>query len=312
MPAVVIGAMCATAGGAALAGGSAGGPGASRPAVVVDRSVLRGLPRVQEPLARPVLTSPAARGAAAGPVPRSASARVERRREPAVIVDGSALEAVPRTSRPGTLTAASAAAASAGAVAPGKGGEGRQDALPGDGSGRPWAVTLFGGVSIDEVAFSETVLQPWNGTWGSDTFLGVAGSYQAARFWHWFTVEPELGLGTRLGDTGSVEAWGALYVRFDGFPWNQWLYTTVAGSVGLNWISSLPVAEAGTPAAPEADTSKVLHYFSPELTFALPQHRQYEFVVRYHHRSGFFGAINGVEDGSNVIAFGLRYRLPVR
>jgi hypothetical protein len=176
---------------------------------------------------------------------------------------------------------------------------------------RRFAITGFGGVSIDDVPFSETVLQPWNGTWGSDTFVGLAGSYQLARFWRWFTVEPELGVGGRFGDTGSVEAWAALYVRFDGFPWREHLYTTVAASTGLNWISTLPAAEAGTPGSPEPYTSQVLHYFAPEISFALPRHRQYELVLRYHHRSGIFGAINGVEDGSNVIAFGFRYRLPV-
>ncbi len=310
--AVTLGLMGAMVGGAAPASGPASGPGAGRPAVVVDRSVLQGMPRVDERLPRPVLTPPESRRAEVRSASRSASARTVPPRQPAVIVDGSALDAIPRAARPGAQVAASTAAGSAGAAASGARSNGRTADLAGDGSGRPWAVTFFGGVAIDDVAFSETVLQPWNGTWGSDTFLGLAGSYQLARFWRWFTVEPELGVGTRLGETDSVEAWGALYFRFDGFPWNRWLYTTVAASVGLNWISSLPVAEAGTPTAPEANTSQVLHYFSPELTFALPQHRQYEFVVRYHHRSGIFGAINGVEDGSNVIAFGLRYRLPVR
>lgn len=214
-----------------------------------------------------------------------------------MIVDGVALDAVP-------VVAGRSAVAGAQADTP----QPKAD----DGSGRRWAATLFAGVSIDAAAFTDTVLQPWNGTWGSDTLVALAGSYELVRLWRWFTIERELGTGLRLGDTGSVEVWGGLYFRFAGFPWNDRLYTTVAVSTGLNWISTLPEAESGPPGRPEPDTSQVLHYFSPEITFALPRHRQYELVIRYHHRSGIFGAINGVEDGSNVIALGFRYRLPVR
>ena len=55
----------------------------------------------------------------------------------------------------------------------------------------------------------------------------------------------------------------------------------------------------------------MLHYFAPEITVALPHLRQHEIVLRYHHRSGIFGLMNGVEDGANVIAIGYRYRLPL-
>lgn len=172
-------------------------------------------------------------------------------------------------------------------------------------------MTGFTGVSIDDVPFSETVLQPWNGEWGGDTFLGLAGSYRIARFWRWFTVDAELGAGGRLGDTNGGEVWGALYLRFDGFPWNHILYTSVAVSTGLNWVSKLPPAETGPPDRREENTSNVLHYFSPEITIALPHLRQHELVLRYHHRSGIFGLMNDVEDGANVIAIGYRYRLPL-
>lgn len=230
----------------------------------------------------------------------------DARRDPSVIVDGTVIDAIPRAGGRSPLAPSAQAGAQPGtprASVP----EARSDPFS-----RPLALTFFLGVSIDDVPFSETVLQPWNGTWGSDTLVGLAGSYEVARFWRWFTLEPEIGIAGRFGSTDSVELWGALYLRFDGFPWREHLYTTVAVSTGLNWISRLPEAEAGPPFQPEQNTSSVLHYFAPEITFALPRHRQYALVLRYHHRSGVFGAINGVEDGSNVISLGLRYRLPVR
>jgi hypothetical protein len=54
--------------------------------------------------------------------------------------------------------------------------------------------------------------------------------------------------------------------------------------------------------------SKLLHYFSPEFTFADPNHRDWEFVVRYHHRSGVMGLFNSVWGGSNIVTGGVRHR----
>ena len=100
------------------------------------------------------------------------------------------------------------------------------------------------------------------------------------------------------------EVWGAVYFRFDGFPWNGFVYTTAAVSTGLDYISKLPPAET----RPGDSTSHVLHYFSPEITFAHPQYKQHELIFRYHHRSGVFGTFNNVWGGSNVLALGYRYR----
>src|SRR5450759_3222178 len=69
-------------------------------------------------------------------------------------------------------------------------------------------------------------------------------------------------------------------------------------------LSKLPPSET----YPGDPTSHLLHYFSPEITFALPEFKQHELLIRYHHRSGVFGTFNGVWGGSNVIALGYRYR----
>jgi hypothetical protein len=41
----------------------------------------------------------------------------------------------------------------------------------------------------------------------------------------------------------------------------------------------------------------LLHYFSPELTFADPDNKDFEIVTRLHHRSGIFGLFGGVAGG---------------
>ena len=98
-------------------------------------------------------------------------------------------------------------------------------------------------------------------------------SRKLARLYRHFTLEGELGLAARFGDNEAGEGWAAIYLRFDGFPWNNRIRTTVGISTGLDYLSNLPPAETSPDGEPEDHTSHVLHYLSPEITFALPNTR---------------------------------------
>ena len=50
----------------------------------------------------------------------------------------------------------------------------------------------------------------------------------------------------------------------------------------------------------------LLHYFSPEITFANPDNKDFEIVTRLHHRSGVFGLFDGVDGGSTFLSVGFR------
>jgi hypothetical protein len=174
---------------------------------------------------------------------------------------------------------------------------------------RPAAVTFWIGTAAQDGILRDIATSPWNADWGADTFYGVSYSHRLGRFWRDFAVDIEAGGGYRAGSTNTPEAWGALYVRYDGFPWRNRLYTSFGLSTGLDWVNRLPESETGTPQQPEPNTTKVLHYFSPEFAFALPHYPEHELVLRYSHRSGIFGTFNGVWEGSNVLMLGYRRRL---
>jgi len=167
-----------------------------------------------------------------------------------------------------------------------------------------WAVTLLAGASAGDDRLIWLLTSPWTARFRDDYFAGGALSRRLVRFWNYFSIEAEVGVGARFGMTNGPETWGAIYFRYDHFPWNNKLYTTVAVSTGLDYLSKLPPSET----YPGDPTSHLLHYFSPEITFALPEFKQHELLIRYHHRSGVFGTFNGVWGGSNVIALGYRYR----
>ena len=170
------------------------------------------------------------------------------------------------------------------------------------------SLSVWIGASARDGDVRDIAVQPWSYDWGREVFTGLSHSHRLARFWRDFTLDAEIGGGYRFGDTDSPEAWGAFYIRYDGFPWRDRFYTAFGLSTGLHWLDTLPEAETGPPERPEPNRSKWLHYFSPEIVFSLPDAPRDEVAIRYHHRSGFFGNMNGVWEGSNVLMLSWRRR----
>jgi hypothetical protein len=207
---------------------------------------------------------------------------------------------------PGALTAPAAAAAAVTApdlshLSPGDRARALADA-------RRWSGTLFIGSSVADGKLRDLVFAPWTGSWGDDTLIGGAVQYRLGRFWRFFMVDLEGGGAYRSGDTNGGEFWAAVYLRYDGFPWTNYVYTTFGLSMGPDYVTRLPQVERGTDARPEPNQSRWLNFFSPELTLALPDYPQYELAFRYMHRSGIFGTYNGVYEGANSFVLGFRYR----
>ena len=172
-----------------------------------------------------------------------------------------------------------------------------------------WGIMVFGGVSAGRTRLVELIPMPWSGNYGDNYFVGGALSRRLIQFDKHWKIEGEVGAGYRFKQVNAPEGWAAVFLRFDGFPWNHWVYTTVAVSTGLSYVERVSDVEkdAGSGRG-HPDGSKLLHYFAPEITFAHPDRRDWEMLIRYHHRSGVAGAFNGVWGGSNVITGGIRHR----
>jgi hypothetical protein len=178
----------------------------------------------------------------------------------------------------------------------------------------PNAVMLFAGRAAD-TPFFDLLYAPWQADW-EDIGI-VAASYSrklgtlnalmdAPTFGSLgdnLSFEAEAGLSARFGDEDLGEMWTAVYLRFSGFPWNDIVYTTIAGNIGLSVLSEKSQFEK------ERDghkTEELLHYLGPEITVADPDMRDLELVFRLHHRSGVYGLFNGVDSGSTFLTGGLR------
>ncbi|MDB5572020.1 MAG: hypothetical protein JWN93_3203 [Hyphomicrobiales bacterium] len=128
-----------------------------------------------------------------------------------------------------------------------------------------------------------------------------------------FRGEVELGVGKRFGALSAFEHWGALYFRWLWFPWNTVLRTSIAVSTGLNYTPTLDAIETAR-VNNGGRGARLLHFLSPEITFGLPQNKDINIFVRYHHRSGGRNYVMGKSEifndaagGAQYLVFGIRY-----
>lgn len=181
----------------------------------------------------------------------------------------------------------------------------------------PNSLAIFAGQAT-WTNFTEGMYAPWK---NDLTDIGVVGLAYSHRFGsindftggmlpsgfgdHLF-IEGEFGGSLRFGDESMGEGWLAAYVRYDNLPWNDYVYTTLAVNTGVSLLTETSGFERSRDSKGEA--AKLLHYMGPEITFASPENKNLELLVRYHHRSGVFGLFDGVVSGSTFITAGVRYR----
>ena len=142
---------------------------------------------------------------------------------------------------------------------------------------------------------------PWDWTYGDINFASLTFGRKLADFGHYISFEPEVGVGKRFGDADEFEFWGALYIRWNAFPWDHVIDTSIAVSTGVSYASESNQLEEERV----RDDASFLHYFSPEITLAAPGGSSVSVVIRLHHRSGA-GGLFGESGGFQYLMVGLR------
>jgi hypothetical protein len=165
------------------------------------------------------------------------------------------------------------------------------------------AVSVFGGPQLLTHQYNIFIhlTPPWDWRFGNADLIGGAISRRILTLWDSLDIESEFGLAKRFGSMHTEEAWLVLNFRWTRFPWNQYLHTSIAITSGPSFAVNLP-RNAHHNAA-------VLNYFSPEITFALPQYPQYALIVQMHHRSSVadIGKGGTPDPGWQFLTVGLRY-----
>ena len=168
-----------------------------------------------------------------------------------------------------------------------------------------YAITIYVGQSSPD-NFSSIHYKPHK-TEFEDTYLtAVALSKKLFDIGAHLDVELEGNIVRRFGDDDSWEFNAALFFRWDKFPWQVQIYTTVAiGALGPSYATGISDGERRKSGNDEG--SRLLHYMAPEITFSPPSNHDIAVIMRVHHRSGVFGLFDGVDGGSNFVSIGLRH-----
>lgn len=179
----------------------------------------------------------------------------------------------------------------------------REGAIP---AKRRHAITVYTGKSIPK-DFTSIFYAPWEIVFENTYLLALAVSTRLWSLDEHLDIELEASAARRFGDAELWEFAAALFLRWDGFPWNDVVYTTVGlGILGPSFATEISETERNKSG--NGKGSKLLNYFAPEITLSPPDNRDFAFIARLHHRSGVFGLFDGVSGGSNFLALGVRYR----
>lgn len=167
---------------------------------------------------------------------------------------------------------------------------------------RLYAVTIFMGEGTEN-NFSTIIENFFNVQRSTDHVLGLTGSRLLGWYGPSLSFEGELMYVYHYGREVYHEIGTAAYARWHDFPWNDYLLTTAAIGMGPSYTTAFPQLEA----QPDGSRSRLLNQLNLQTTFALPSRPDIALVARLQHRSGMFGAFNGVTDASNFLTLGLRY-----
>lgn len=163
-------------------------------------------------------------------------------------------------------------------------------------------VFVFGG-PLTSGYFSDAI-QPWAWQLETNRFVGIG--YQ--RFFYEyesFQLGVEAGLGLRIGEPVSGEAWTGLVGRLTEFEIGP-LNITPSITAGFSVVTDTIGAET-TRTAAAGQSAILLYYLAPEIAVSHDDHPEWEAFGRIQHRSGGFGTIAHI-DGSNALTLGLRYK----
>lgn len=166
----------------------------------------------------------------------------------------------------------------------------------------PHSVAVYAG-SLNTQPMKEILFTPWSSKYEKQKIVAVAYQYRVFDWDPYFSIDWEFNVARLYNDRNLSHFSTLPLFRWKNFPWNDFIRTTAA--IGFFGAS---VATDIIPEEYEDDGgSHYLNFLIPEITLGLPAYPHWDFLVRIHHRSGIFGAISGVNGGSNFLAAGLRY-----
>ncbi len=106
---------------------------------------------------------------------------------------------------------------------------------------RPGAIAVFGGILTDNKW--EDAVAPWNLDFRDSTLAGLAASHVIGRFDHRLRFEIEGQVIRLFGDQDHWEFNLPIIGRWEAFPWDEVVDTSLAFGIGPSYASEKPKIE---------------------------------------------------------------------
>ena len=167
-----------------------------------------------------------------------------------------------------------------------------------------WALTGFAGV----LSVQESSDIWFNGDFKltNSVEVGIAPSKQLWQYKDYFDLEFETQIVKHFGGEKNFEFNTPLMFRWNKFPWDDIIDTSIAFGDGLSIANGTPALEKAQYGGEHS--GPLLNFVILEFTFALPDHPEIQFVNRFQHRSGAFNLLNNTSDASTSFVWGIKYR----
>jgi len=165
----------------------------------------------------------------------------------------------------------------------------------------PWFVGAFAGIGLN-TSFSQIFINPTGMSRTEDNIAVLTVGREVGRaFDRRMSFELEAMYARHFGRQDIDEFSATIYARWHRFPWNSTIDTTLAFGIGPRYVTEEPLMEIE-----KGWHTKILNQLNVEITGALPEYPDDQLVIRLQHRSGIFGLIDGVRDGSNFVTLGYK------
>ena len=161
------------------------------------------------------------------------------------------------------------------------------------GAPEPWSLEAQFG-ALNDSHWSETVFLPHQTSLTGDGLAGVGVARRVADLGAGLSLEVGFLFNYRSEERG-LEFALPVALAFDRFPWRDRLPTRLRLAFGPSFTTRIGDVERRRD---DGDGSRILSMFNPEIAFGAPNAPEWSVFFRLHHRSGAFGLIDGIQDGS--------------
>ena len=162
-----------------------------------------------------------------------------------------------------------------------------------------WFLTAYAGAHAQDDFQDVVTFQP---KFEDNAYVGVMAL--ARELWYYkkyFSFELEGQVAKHFNKDTQWEFVGVLIGRWNFFPWDRYLDTSLAIGDGMSYYTEVSEVEKED----DEDAQRALNYLLVEVAMGLPKYPQWDLVLRIHHRSSVFGLVGA--GGSNFVCAGIKF-----